>query len=282
MSTSQCKMTMTALRERSLFLASQVRSTTLFMLQLLSKVLSQQSDSETPLSGMSPSALRRLVVTVRRDEHVYNRFYNSVVAQFPNLSPLIRLWVDTTLQLIKLRQLAKTTSGEVVAEPIRSLWLYYLQLVFLRPDIVTNENALGSHVKFCQDEVQSHFVPNIVKLDLTPKLSLSRADEEVEVEVETEPSADVQSSEIKSESGRDRVQATPQRTFPLPEPPAAAAPAPAAPPPQRGMPPPGRVVTRGGPSGGVVDPSKYRNDFSQYLARIQATGAKSGKAWPPP
>lgn len=161
-----CKLTITSLSKRSVFIESQLASTALFMLQLVKRLFK-------PKTGKTP---REAAIVLRQDTDAYMLFYNSICSQFPNFAVLARLAAQTTVDVCKLHDYAQLTSaGEYVAEPVHVLWLMLLELVYSSPFILDDDDNRGTAVGVVRDALTKDYPSRMVTIaDPLRKLSVPR------------------------------------------------------------------------------------------------------------
>lgn len=155
LSTRTCKLTMTALRLRSDFLENQFLQISLFLLQLFSHTIRDLAEKSPTLED-----LREIIQSTRTNEEVYNTVYNVLTRKFSFLANLIETIAETKVELLKLHGLVKIFDGTYVPDPIHSLFLYVLKILYIAPSMLSSDDAQGTsvsmfkqHLKFFLDEM---------------------------------------------------------------------------------------------------------------------------------
>lgn len=163
---SSCRVTMTSLRARQSFLCHQLTSTAMFLVQLMQALLKHPVLSFDALNVPEVlDAIRTSVVKAKTDETMYNTFYNSVTSKYTHMMTLVRLVASTTVDFLCIHDHVDLIDGELVVDPIHSLYQFLLRLAYTSPCLFfARDNASGDFFVRLKAAISDEFVSEIISI----------------------------------------------------------------------------------------------------------------------
>lgn len=154
---ASCSKTVTARVARVDLFTKQLQSTSLFILQLTKAIIDKFRTRRNLPQPENLNEWRVLLVNVRSDLESYNIFYNRMNDRYKFLGDIIILALDAHATLVGLQDVVQK-----IEEPLHSLWLFLLRLVYIKPFIVIrDDDERGSAVDTVSSSLENFIAENI-------------------------------------------------------------------------------------------------------------------------
>jgi hypothetical protein len=132
---SKCGKTVTARLARTKLFSEQIISMSLFILQLIKKIIENFIIEHELPAPTQVSEWRLLLISVRSDLNTYNNFYNKISERYKHIVEIISMAIDSHAVLVGLED-------DIVAvnDPVHALWLYILKIMYISPFLIMRED----------------------------------------------------------------------------------------------------------------------------------------------
>ena len=147
----------TALKQRCYIFQKQFAQTSLFLLQVTQHCLTEHiPEFKEKKSSLPLIKVRDILEKNRNNKVIYNDFYNFTKKKFPLLDALIEWTIATQVECCKLEDfVSKNQFGTYVNEPLNMLWIFLLELFYIKPRLLLNEtdDLDGKNVSIVRDSL---------------------------------------------------------------------------------------------------------------------------------
>jgi hypothetical protein len=178
---AECRVTMSALRERYAFLIRQIQEVGLFLLQTMQRLL---KITVNPIPGAVTTevltAFRNTLIDCRTNEEVYVAFHRAVDATYPQMAELIELTAETFVAFTVSGNIVdRTPSGHLVTDPTRRLYTFMLRVLYEKPILaLVADDIHGSRFEIIRSSLEAFVSESIrikVKTVSNPAVSVDAA-----------------------------------------------------------------------------------------------------------
>ncbi len=160
------KITMTALENRRRFFLDRLKSTTLFLLQTIVRVVFQTKSADPKKKQQQPVEVRDICRKAKMDEELFNQFYTFVSKEYSHLGQVVEMAVSSYVEVMQLTSMAiKDVDGTYIAQPLRRVWTFLLQVIFEKPKIICDEQDVSGSNLDCVKEAWIQFLSEITPIN---------------------------------------------------------------------------------------------------------------------
>lgn len=145
-----CKMSMTALKSKAIFLGRQVGVTALFLIQLAKKIIGMYIQTHKHLPAVENGKRRELLVEINGDSISFDIFRKHLLEKYPNMNRLIDMYMTTTIQLLQLES-DVTTNRQT---HIQRLFEHVLRQFFVRTKFFDEDDSSGTGVSTMRESLE--------------------------------------------------------------------------------------------------------------------------------